>query len=155
MEKIGFTWIVLATICIIVFAYGIYLFFDQKRNLQILSKKSKYTPIVCVVLVLLGFLNYRVNGKGYEEIIAGMVLVGFAFLMLISKNGRGENAIYMEGLKFSWKKVKKISVKREQEKVYLHFEQNKNHKKLLLENITLEEAEKYLKRIKKIYHLGK
>ncbi len=142
-------------ISIFMVGYGIYVYMDQKQNLRFTSKKSKYTPLIAFIIVLVGAAIYFLNGRGIAEIAGACVLVAFALGMLLTKNGMGESGIYTEGIRIAWKQIKRIDAVEKQGNVTLRYVQRNAEKTLELENAKLDEVNRYLKKLRKIEHFGK
>ena len=131
MESFSTALLLLIAISVVLLVYVIYIFFDQRSNLRFASPKSKWAPLIALVLIVIGFGNYFYNGQRTEDLGAAFVLVIFALMMAIGRSGIGESGLYIEGIKMSWKRT------------------------LELADTTVEEVEEYLRKKRRIYHFGK
>lgn len=155
MESFSTALLLLIAISVVLLVYVIYIFFDQRSNLRFASPKSKWAPLIALVLIVIGFGNYFYNGQRTEDLGAAFVLVIFALMMAIGRSGIGESGLYIEGIKMSWKQINKASVKNEKGKVVLTYTRRKGQRTLELADTTVEEVEEYLRKKRRIYHFGK
>lgn len=155
MENLSTALVLLIAVSVALLVYTIYIFFDQRSNLRFASPKSKWVPLIALLLIVAGFANYIYNGRRNEDLGAAFVLLIFALMMAIGRSGIGETGLYIEGLKISWKQIGKASVKDENGKIVVTYTRKKAQRKLELANTTVEEVEEYLRKKRRIYHFGK
>ena len=88
MESFSTALLLLIAISVVLLVYVIYIFFDQRSNLRFASPKSKWAPLIALVLIVIGFGNYFYNGQRTEDLGAAFVLVIFALMMAIGRMTR-------------------------------------------------------------------
>ena len=86
MESFSTALLLLIAISVVLLVYVIYIFFDQRSNLRFASPKSKWAPLIALVLIVIGFGNYFYNGQRTEDLGAAFVLVIFALMMAIGRS---------------------------------------------------------------------
>lgn len=147
--------IMLIIISIVLAGYSIYTFIDQKNNLRFHSPKSKLVPYIALLVVMLGFANYAMNGQQLKDLGAAIVLLMFALIMALSRNGIGETGLYFEGVRVSWKQINKVSVEEVNGCVQLQYVRRNATKTIVLTDTSVEEVNSYIKKLRKLYHFGK
>ncbi len=155
MDSMSTVMLLLIVISVGLLIYTVYIFFEQKSNLRFASPKSKWAPLVALVLIVIGIGNYFVNGQKMVDLGAAFILTAFALMMALGRSGIGETGIYLEGIKMSWKQVNKASVKAEKGKVILTYTRKKAQRTLELTDTSVEEVEEYLRKKRRLYHFGK
>lgn len=145
----------LIIISVLLLGYSIYLYLDQKRNIHFRSPKSKMVPFAAAVLVAIGIANYVMNGQKLADLGSCIVLVIFALIMLISRNGVGESGIFFEGIRVSWKQISNVSVTEQDGEVCLSYTRKNITKTMIIMDTMVEDADKYIKKLRKLYHFGK
>lgn len=155
MDSMSTVMLLLIVISVGLLIYTVYIFFEQKSNLRFASPKSKWAPLVALVLIVIGIGNYFVNGQKMVDLGAAFILTAFALMMALGRSGIGETGIYLEGIKMSWKQVNKASVKAEKGKVVLTYTRKKAQRTLELTDTSVEEVEEYLRKKRRLYHFGK
>lgn len=155
MDSMSTVMLLLIVISVGLLIYTVYIFFEQKSNLRFASPKSKWAPLVALVLIVIGIGNYFVNGQKMVDLGAAFILTAFALMMALGRSGIGETGIYLEGINMSWKQVNKASVKAEKGKVILTYTRKKAQRTLELTDTSVEEVEEYLRKKRRLYHFGK
>lgn len=147
--------IMLLLISVLLAGYSIYTYIDQKNNLRFRSPKSKLVPWIALLVAALGFGNYIVNGYQIKDLGAAIVLLMFALIMALSRNGIGETGLYFEGVRVSWKQIAKVSVREVHGRVELQYVRKNNAKTMELIDTNVDEVSSYLKKLRRLYHFGK
>lgn len=155
MENISPASLLLIVISVGLLIYTFYIFFDQKSNLRFMSQKSKWTPLIALLLIVIGIANYFYNGQKLEDLCAFLVLLIFSIIMVMGRSGIGETGIYIEGIKMPWKNINRAYVKEDEGKVVLTYIRKKTTRTMELHHTTVDEVEDYLRKKRKIYHFAK
>lgn len=109
-EGISTMTLALGLVGVAVMVYAAYLYVDQWGSLVFCAPRPAAQAIAPVVLVVVAVGNYLLNGRGADQVAAGLALLGFALLMLVARTGVGRAGIYAEGVRRPWGRVDDVKV---------------------------------------------
>lgn len=111
-EGVSTMTLVLGVVGVAIMAYAAYLYVDQRGGIVYAAPRPAAQALAPVVLVVIAVGNYLLNGRGVEQVAAGLALLGFALLMLVARTGVGRAGIYADGSRRPWARIDEAEVRK-------------------------------------------
>lgn len=133
---------------LILLAYTLWMIAEQRRTLVFEIERGAWTYVVAAVLVAAAVANYFIGGRGVQQIAIGFVMFAFAIFLAAVRNGVGRKGIYLDGVRYTWAKVKALRLKKEHGVAVLYYTIGEFERVIRLEGSAYKDVERFVTQIK-------